>query len=643
MAAESDREGRDNGYPSTPSHPHSSPRVAPAYLPLRPDVQQKLKALIHQLTLALQRHQLDADVQAQLHQLALVLAPYTQPGLMLEQVKAALASEHLSSQDRQAFAEGLVRLHRDLDAHQRLNHLAKQIEQYLNANTVPAAVQAELARLLSLMSSIRDYPHYISELELAVAALLPGVLTAPHPGTPPTPDTTAKGLNLARRIRHHLRLVTRQQPFPLGSLLSASGAGQNRLFSGLSWFLLIFSLLPALAYGGIMVLGVGRIQDLTDELETTNATLERVRMERRSARRRASFYESNIGSLETRLDRVANRHNRLLADAEDPPTGTSTWLGYQREVTTGLQDKLSNEFTPVRNALGAAAFNPEDENFSLLTDELANLEDYSELAQLLTTLDQISQSQPPDVTLDEPLPSDEPLTWALQLALLGQIEAEVRGQRTPIQEGQTLARAAFDDDPNGEEAPLASGEDPDMGADDIQATQANTAASANSTPESANNGEAATGDEITETGDNVWDVLMAGLLETANQVDLPLVLAVVSAGALGGFVSVIVRAGDLVQSAEEKHLDLFFVGFFRPVVGMTFAFFLVAVIESGILSGIFSLGHRDNSEDRDRIYLYIAISFVAGFSERLVRDFVVKTERQFSGFSTDKSEFETDD
>lgn len=107
-----------------------------------------------------------------------------------------------------------------------------------------------------------------------------------------------------------------------------------------------------------------------------------------------------------------------------------------------------------------------------------------------------------------------------------------------------------------------------------------------------------------------------------------LVLLAVAMGALGSTVSVIVRANTFIRQAQENENDLFLTGFFRPFVGMSFAIFCVALVEAGIFSGIFDLTNR---KDTDRTYFYVAIAFVAGFSERLVRDVVVKTEDTIAG------------
>ncbi|MGB3757555.1 MAG: hypothetical protein WBA07_14445, partial [Rivularia sp. (in: cyanobacteria)] len=114
------------------------------------------------------------------------------------------------------------------------------------------------------------------------------------------------------------------------------------------------------------------------------------------------------------------------------------------------------------------------------------------------------------------------------------------------------------------------------------------------------------------------------------------IFVAVSMGALGSAVSVIVRANKFIEKGKEGQSDLFFTGFFRPIVGMSFAIFAVAVIESGIFSGVFKITQDEDST----VYLYMTIAFLAGFSERLVEDVVLKTENSLTGFSprSDKPE-----
>lgn len=112
--------------------------------------------------------------------------------------------------------------------------------------------------------------------------------------------------------------------------------------------------------------------------------------------------------------------------------------------------------------------------------------------------------------------------------------------------------------------------------------------------------------------------------------DLFFICLAVSMGALGSAISVIVRSNKFIEQNKEGQSDLFFTGFFRPFVGMSFAIFAVALIESGIFSGIFRIAERENRN----VYLYMTIAFIAGFSERLVEDVVIKTENTLTGFSS---------
>ncbi|MEL6779130.1 MAG: hypothetical protein AAFO06_17925 [Cyanobacteria bacterium J06597_16] len=125
--------------------------------------------------------------------------------------------------------------------------------------------------------------------------------------------------------------------------------------------------------------------------------------------------------------------------------------------------------------------------------------------------------------------------------------------------------------------------------------------------------------------------ITAGKITEANELITDrfyLMLLTVSMGALGSTISVIVRANVFIQQAQETDNDLFLTGFFRPLVGMSFAIFCVAIVEAGIFSGLFDLSQRDNADQHS---FYIAIAFVAGFSERLVRDVVIKTEDTLAG------------
>jgi hypothetical protein len=99
------------------------------------------------------------------------------------------------------------------------------------------------------------------------------------------------------------------------------------------------------------------------------------------------------------------------------------------------------------------------------------------------------------------------------------------------------------------------------------------------------------------------------------------------AGLLGSVVSIMVRIRDFdVDGTTEATQDsvLFFTGFFKPVIGVAFAWFVYALISSQFISMTIPQPPADS-------YLFMALSFLAGFSERLARDVVVAAERAMPG------------
>ena len=92
-------------------------------------------------------------------------------------------------------------------------------------------------------------------------------------------------------------------------------------------------------------------------------------------------------------------------------------------------------------------------------------------------------------------------------------------------------------------------------------------------------------------------------------------LLVVVAGAVGAFVSVLVRIREFVINPERSSV---WTGFFRPVIGIAFALFVFMVFEAGLLPFEIERG-RENA-------WYAVIGFLAGFSERFVSGVIRHTE-----------------
>jgi len=94
---------------------------------------------------------------------------------------------------------------------------------------------------------------------------------------------------------------------------------------------------------------------------------------------------------------------------------------------------------------------------------------------------------------------------------------------------------------------------------------------------------------------------------------------VVVMGAIGSMVSILVRI-DYFARVKDPHLNTFVLtGFFKPLIGMTFALFVYLVLSSNIIPLEINITHPH--------YFYAAISFVSGFSERIARDLISKTEK----------------
>lgn len=108
-------------------------------------------------------------------------------------------------------------------------------------------------------------------------------------------------------------------------------------------------------------------------------------------------------------------------------------------------------------------------------------------------------------------------------------------------------------------------------------------------------------------------------------IETELLIMVAFAGALGSIVSIMVRIQDFAGLKDTDPSVLFFTGFFKPVIGASFALFIFAAIRSGLIPVTIKEGTER--------YFLLALAFVAGFSERFARDIVSSTERKVGGAS----------
>lgn len=96
-----------------------------------------------------------------------------------------------------------------------------------------------------------------------------------------------------------------------------------------------------------------------------------------------------------------------------------------------------------------------------------------------------------------------------------------------------------------------------------------------------------------------------------------------SAGAVGSIVSILLRIKDIVVVDDDHRVDPIlpiFLGLFKPVIGGAFGIFTITLLSTEIIS----IGTISDSGARE--CLFFSIAFAVGFSERLAKDVIKKTE-----------------
>lgn len=108
---------------------------------------------------------------------------------------------------------------------------------------------------------------------------------------------------------------------------------------------------------------------------------------------------------------------------------------------------------------------------------------------------------------------------------------------------------------------------------------------------------------------------------------LPVLFLIGSAGALGSIVSVMTRIdGSTFREGTAGPQAYILIGFFKPMVGAAFALFVFALIQSPIVPIDLPQpgpGEGANAEG----FLYLALAFVAGFSERFASNLATRAEQ----------------
>lgn len=116
-------------------------------------------------------------------------------------------------------------------------------------------------------------------------------------------------------------------------------------------------------------------------------------------------------------------------------------------------------------------------------------------------------------------------------------------------------------------------------------------------------------------------------LEQENINTILYVFYAITAGTLGSIVSILTRIEDFQNRKYKDKLVPFFIGAFRPIIGAAFGVFLLAIFSSEIIV----LNPTSNKNESSKGYLIFTLAFVAGFSERLAKDIILRTEDAVAG------------
>ena len=110
-----------------------------------------------------------------------------------------------------------------------------------------------------------------------------------------------------------------------------------------------------------------------------------------------------------------------------------------------------------------------------------------------------------------------------------------------------------------------------------------------------------------------------------------LIVIVISSGSLGSIISIFVRIDEFDREDINNYNDPsvpILIGLFRPLIGASFSLFAFSLVSTGIIP-LDRLVEEpaQNSAQSPKIFFYISISFVAGFSERLGPKLIGQTEK----------------
>jgi hypothetical protein len=117
------------------------------------------------------------------------------------------------------------------------------------------------------------------------------------------------------------------------------------------------------------------------------------------------------------------------------------------------------------------------------------------------------------------------------------------------------------------------------------------------------------------------------IANTYNNLTLATVVAL--AGALGSIVSILIRLEQYRDTYYKGSSEPILVGFAKPLIGTAFGLFLFTMINSNILPVIkvpIPDGSTPQRNSDIRYYFFFSVAFLIGFSERLAKDIIERTE-----------------
>lgn len=109
---------------------------------------------------------------------------------------------------------------------------------------------------------------------------------------------------------------------------------------------------------------------------------------------------------------------------------------------------------------------------------------------------------------------------------------------------------------------------------------------------------------------------------------LPVLFLIGAAGALGSIVSVMTRIdGATFREGVAGPHAFVLIGLFKPIVGAAFALFVFALLQSPVVPLDLPQTAADGGEQNPSAFFFLALAFVAGFSERFATGLATRAEK----------------